>query len=131
MIEKIDRIVVAVNNLDESLKFFAELLGIEIDVVGTNEEVGIRGAYSPCGLELIEPISPETIPGKFLQKFGEGIWGIVFKVKDMDVAKKHFEEKGLRTIKDIMAGKMREVSFHPGIVPYKCCIRGPLQQHSM
>ena len=94
MIEKIDRVVIAVNNLDESMDFFTDLLGIKFDdVSGAGRDIGMRGAYSSSGLELIEPTSPDTVIGKFIQKRGEGLWAIVFKVKNIEEAVEKFKRK--------------------------------------
>jgi len=113
MIEKIDRIAIAVNDLEKATRFFSELLGVAFDVVGQNEQLGMKGSYSASGLELIAPTSPDTPVGKFLKQRGEGLWGIVFKVSDMDEAVKIFQEKGLTMVGDVTVGTMREVAFHP------------------
>jgi methylmalonyl-CoA/ethylmalonyl-CoA epimerase len=113
MIEKIDRIAIAVNDLEQATKFFSELLGVDFDVVGQNEQLGMRGSYSACGLELLAATNANTPVGKFLKQRGEGLWGIVFKVRDMEEAVKRFKEKGLQVAGDVTFGTMREVAFHP------------------
>jgi len=113
MFEKIDRIAIAVKDLEKAAAFFSDLLDIDFDIVGTHSELGMRGGYSASGLELIEPTHPESIVGKFLQQRGEGLWAVVLKVKNMDEMIKKFEAKGLKVAGDITAGTMREVAFHP------------------
>jgi len=113
MFERIDRIAIAVNNLEKAERFFSDLLDITFDPPGQTEGLGMRGAYSKCGLELIEPTHPDSIIGRFLKQRGEGVWAVVFKVKDMDEAVRRFERKGLRVAGDIQFGRMREVAFHP------------------
>ena len=113
MFETIERIFIAVKDLDSSLKFFTDLLDVEFDVVGANDDLKIRGAYSPSGLELIEPTADDSFLIKYLQKKGEGVVGIVLKVRDMDSAVKRLEEKGLKKTMDMRVGKMREVGFNP------------------
>jgi methylmalonyl-CoA epimerase len=113
MFEKIDRIAIAVKDLDKAADFFSDLLGIEFDIVGSSQELGMRGGYSACGLELIEPTHPDSIVGRFLQQRGEGMWALVLKVKNMDEMIKKFKEKGLKVAGDVTVGAMREVAFHP------------------
>ena len=113
MIEKIDRIAIAVNNLDEATEFFTDLLGIEFDDPSGAGNIGMRGAYSSSGLELIEPTSPDTVIGKFVQQRGEGLWAIVFKVKNLDEAVEKFKKKGMRVAGEVKVGDLREVAFHP------------------
>lgn len=113
MFEKIDRIAIAVKDLEKAAAFFSDLLDIEFDIVGSSPELGMRGGYSACGLELIEPTHPQSIIGRFLEQRGEGLWAVVLKVKNMDEMIKRFEEKGLKVAGDVTAGAMREVAFHP------------------
>ena len=113
MFEKIDRIAIAVKDLEKATAFFSDLLDIEFDIVGSSQELGMRGGYSACGLELIEPTHPQSIIGRFLEQRGEGLWAVVLKVKNMDEAIKKFKEKGLKVAGDVTAGAMREVAFHP------------------
>ncbi len=113
MFEKIDRIAIAVKDLDKAKDFFSDLLDIDFDIVAENEGLGMRGAYSALGLELIEPSGPDSMIEKFIRKRGEGLWALVIKVRDMDAAVKRFKEKGLRVAGEIRMGTMREVAFHP------------------
>ncbi len=113
MFEKIDRIAIAVKDLEKAIKFFSDLLDVDFDIVGSSKELGMRGVYSACGLELIEPTHPDSIIGRFLKQRGEGLWALVLKVRNMDEMIKKFEEKGLKVAGDVTVGAMREVAFHP------------------
>lgn len=113
MFESIDRIAIAVKDLDKAVGFFSDLLDIDFFIFPIKEGMGMRGAYSASGLELIAPTGPDTMLGKFIEKRGEGLWSIILKVKDMDEAIRQFEEKGLTRTGDVTFGKMREVGFHP------------------
>ena len=113
MFENIDRIAIAVKDLDKAAGFFSDLLDIDFYIFPGNESMGMRGAYSASGLELIEPTGPDTMLGKFIEERGEGLWALVLKVKNMDEAIKKFKEKGLKQTGDVTFGDMREVGFHP------------------
>ena len=101
MIEKIDRIAIAVKDLDGAMEFFSDLLGIEFDDPSSAGNIGMRGAYSSSGLELIEPTGSDTVIGKFVQERGEGLWALVFKVKDLDAAVEKFKRKGMRVAGEV------------------------------
>ncbi len=117
MIEGLDRVVIAVNDLDKSLNYLTDLLKVDFDVVGSNDELRIRGAYSASGLELIEPYGPDSFLSEYLKVKGEGLMGIVLKVKDMNSAIKEFEEKDLVKTMDLQVGDMREVGFYSQDLP--------------
>ena len=113
MFEGIDRIAIAVKDLDKAVGFFSDLLDIDFFIFPIKEGMGMRGAYSASGLELIAPTGPDTMLGKFIENRGEGFWSLILKVKNMDEAIKKFEEKGLKKAGDVTFGTMREVGFHP------------------
>ncbi len=113
MFEKIDRIAIAVKDLEKATRFFSDLLDIDFDIVGSSKELGMRGVYSACGLELIEPTHPDSIIGRFLRHRGEGLWALVPKFRNMDEMIRKFEAKGLQVAGDVTVGAMREVAFHP------------------
>lgn len=113
MFEKIDRVAIAVKDLEKAKEFFSDLLDIDFDVVGQSDALGMRGAYSASGLELIESSRPDSIIGRFLEQRGEGMWALVLKVRNMDAMIRKFQERGLKVAGDVKIGAMREVAFHP------------------
>lgn len=113
MIQRIDRIAIAVKDLDEARGFFSDLFGIDFDEPRTHDALGMRGCYSVCGLELIEPTREESLIGRFIRNRGEGVWALVLKVRDMEEAVSAFTAKGLRVAGEVKVGQMREVAFHP------------------
>ncbi len=108
----IDRIIIAVKNLDESKRFFEDLLDVEFDIVGRSKELQIKGAYSASKLQLIEPYGEDSVLAEIIEKRGEGIIGIVMRVRDIEAEAKKLEEKGLRKTIDFRAGDMREIGFN-------------------
>jgi predicted enzyme related to lactoylglutathione lyase len=113
MFEKIERVAIAVKDLEKAKDFFSDLLDINFDIVGEMDQLGMRGGYSAFGLELIEASTPGSMIGKFIDQRGEGVWAIVIKVKNMDAAVAKCLEKGMKIAGDIRYGAMREVAFHP------------------
>ncbi|MFH1350331.1 MAG: VOC family protein [Pseudomonadota bacterium] len=111
--EKIDRVAIAVRDLEAARSFFSELLGIHFDEPLSDEELKMRAVYSPFGLDLVEATEPNSLIDNIIRERGEGILSLVIKVTDIQKAVKVFEEKGLRRIREIKAGGLTEIVFHP------------------
>jgi methylmalonyl-CoA/ethylmalonyl-CoA epimerase len=110
MLEKIDHIGIAVKDLEQAIRFYKEAFGIEPTLVYESEYTKAKIAFFPIGqtrIELIQPINPESVMGKFLEKKGEGIHHISFNVKDVDKSLSELEMKGIQLI-DRKARKVRE-----------------------
>ncbi|TAK34424.1 MAG: VOC family protein [Chloroflexota bacterium] len=119
-VQRIDHIHIAVKDLDRATGFFERVLGdhfsrpIEID--GEDElgnRAAMRSVLSPLGLEVVAPIAEEGFVHRFLEKRGEGLHAICFKVDDLEAAIRHFEENGVRLVGRITQGKVKEAQFHP------------------
>ena len=110
MLEKIDHIGIAVKNLDEAIKLYKDIFGVEPSLVYESSYTKARIAFIPIGeskIELIQPSNPESVMGKFLEKKGEGIHHISYKVKDVDKSLSELEMRGIQLI-DKKARKVRE-----------------------
>jgi methylmalonyl-CoA epimerase len=119
MLEKLDHIGIAVKDLDQAIKLYKDVFGIEPSLVYESAYTKAKIAFIPIGetrIELIQPSNPESVVGKFLEKKGEGIHHISFKVKDVDQSLGELEKKGIQLI-DKKPRKVREnerVAFlHP------------------
>ncbi|MCT4633308.1 MAG: methylmalonyl-CoA epimerase [Firmicutes bacterium] len=98
---KVDHIGIAVKNLDETLKFYTEVLGLELGGTELVEDQKVKVAFLPLGdteVELLESTSPDGPIAKYIEKNGEGIQHIAFKVDNIEEAIKHMEDKGMRMI---------------------------------
>ena len=63
MIEKIEHIGIAVNNLEESLKIYSGKLGLAVKEIEVSETAKAKIAMIPVGesnIELIEPNDPQS-----------------------------------------------------------------------
>jgi methylmalonyl-CoA/ethylmalonyl-CoA epimerase len=119
MLEKLDHIGIAVKDLDKAIKLYKDVFRIEPSLVYESEYTKARIAFFPIGetrIELIQPVDPESVMGKFLEKKGEGIHHVSYKVKDVDSSLAELEKKGVQLI-DKKSRKVREnekVAFlHP------------------
>jgi len=116
---KVDHIGIAVKNLDETLKFYTEALGLELQGTETVEEQKVKVAFLPVGdteVELLESTDPEGPIAKFIDKNGEGIQHIAFRVENIEEAIAHMKEKGFRMIDEkprYGAGGAKIAFMHP------------------
>ena len=86
MVTKVDHIGIAVSNLEETLKVYTEVLGLELSGVEVVEDQKVRVAFLPIGdteIELLESTQPDGPIAKFIEKKGEGIQHIAFRVEDI------------------------------------------------
>lgn len=98
---KVDHIGIAVKNLDETLKFYTEILGLELHGTEVVEEQKVKVAFLPVGdteVELLESTSEDGPIAKFIEKNGEGIQHIAFKVDDIEAAIEELKAKGMMMI---------------------------------
>ncbi len=119
MIKRIDHIGIAVQNIDEALKVYADALGLH--VAQTDKEEGQKSivAFLPAGeseVELVEPIGQDGPVARFLQKRGEGIHHICFEVDDIDEALARLKALGVELIDErpyIGTGGKKIAFVHP------------------
>ena len=101
-IEKIDHISIAVRNLNKACKVYEDIMGLELDSMYVSEEEKIRVARYRVGdawLELMEPTGEGDV-SRFLDKRGEGLFVISYKVPDVDSAMAELKGKGYKLIDD-------------------------------
>jgi len=95
----LDRVVIVVKDLDKAAKRYSELLGTSFWDAGAQENQGVRAMVSWDGqIELVSPISAKSGAAKFLKKKGEGIFGVAWKVEDIDKAQALVDKHGFKMI---------------------------------
>ena len=110
MLEKIDHIGIAVKDIQQAIRLYREVFGMEPSLVYESEYTKAKIAFFPLGevkIELIQPTNPESVMEEFLKKQGEGIHHICFKVNDVDQSLCALEKKGIQLI-DKKSRKVRE-----------------------
>lgn len=88
-ITHIEHIGIAVKNLDESIKFYENILGLKCYAVEEVADQKVKTAFFMVGqtkIELLESTDPEGPIGKFIEKKGEGIHHLAYAVSDLSVA---------------------------------------------
>lgn len=98
---KVDHIGVAVKSLDETLKFYQDILGLELQGTEVVAEQKVKVAFLPVGdteVELLESTDEEGPCAKFIEKKGEGIQHIAFRVENIEEAIAEMIGKGVKMI---------------------------------
>lgn len=96
----INRIMVAVRDLEESKKFYSELLGATFHEANwTGTAFGIDVAISwDAGIELCAPMvgrEKDSVVSQFLDTNGEGVMNVFIGVGDASAAKARAEAAGV------------------------------------
>lgn len=116
---KVDHIGIAVANLEETVRFYSEVLGMNAEGTESIDEQKVNVAFLPCGdseLELLESTSPDGPIARFIEKNGEGIQHIALRVDNIEDAIKELKEKGIRLIDEkprYGAGGAKIIFLHP------------------
>ncbi|HBY56622.1 MAG TPA: methylmalonyl-CoA epimerase [Candidatus Atribacteria bacterium] len=119
MVKKIDHIGIAVKSIEKAKHLFENILNLKIIGVEIIEEQKVKVAFIPLGdseLELLESTSPDGPIARFIEKKGEGIQHIAFKVDNLESILGELKEKGIRLIDEkprYGAGGAKIAFLHP------------------
>jgi methylmalonyl-CoA/ethylmalonyl-CoA epimerase len=97
----IEHIGIVVKNLDESIKFYEEVLGLKCYAVEEVADQKVKTAFFQIGqtkIELLESTDPEGPIGKFIEKRGEGIHHIAYAAKGLESSLEELKSKGIKLI---------------------------------
>jgi len=116
---KIDHLGIAVNSIDEGKGFWTDALGLELEGVETVEAQKVKTAFFPVDqseVELLESTSTKGPISKFIEKKGQGIHHIAFRVDNLEKALIELKEKGIKLIDEkprLGAGGKKIAFLHP------------------
>jgi len=119
LITGLAHIGIAVNKIEEALQVFENVLGLKLEKTRTVEAQRVKIALLHVGetkIELLEPTDREGTVAKFLEKKGEGIHHIAFKVADIEDMLRQLKDKGITLIdeKPRKGAECNKVAFlHP------------------
>ena len=84
--KRLEHIGIAVKNLEESNRLFAQLLGTEHYKIEEVASEGVRTSFFMVGdvkIELLEATRPDSPIAKFIEKKGEGLHHLAFQVENL------------------------------------------------
>jgi methylmalonyl-CoA/ethylmalonyl-CoA epimerase len=103
MLNKIEHIGIAVENLEEANILFEKLLGVPPYKSESVESEGVVTSFFKSGpnkIELLMATNPESPIAKFLQKKGQGIHHIAFDVDDIVAEIERLKKEGFILINE-------------------------------
>ena len=97
----IEHIGIAVSNLEEAIRYYEQVLGLECYAVEEVKDQKVKTAFFKVGetkIELLESTEAEGPVGKFIDKRGQGVHHIAFAMENTDQALNEAEAKGVQLI---------------------------------
>jgi methylmalonyl-CoA/ethylmalonyl-CoA epimerase len=101
MFELIDHVGVAVSDLERATALYEGTFGMEVVHRETVESQGVEAVLLDVGdghVELLRPLGPETAVGKFIEKRGEGLHHVAYRVGDIDSTLTGLHDAGIELI---------------------------------
>jgi methylmalonyl-CoA epimerase len=94
----IDHVGIAVRNLDEATEHYRKTLGLEETHRETVEDQGVEEVLFKVGssyVQLLAALGPNTPVGKFLERRGEGVHHVGYRVPSVAEALDHLRSEGV------------------------------------
>lgn len=119
MFETIDHVGVAVLDLERAASLYETAFGMPVVHRETVESQGVEAALLEIGdthVELLRPLGPETVVGRFVARRGEGLHHVAYRVDDIDATLAGLRQAGVELIDTEARAGIREsrVAFlHP------------------
>jgi len=117
MIKKLDHVGMAVKNGEETLALLARLFGFAAGEVRLEQEAGFKSTLisrSGVTLELIEPVGPQGMIQRFIEKRGAGLHHISIQVADLDEERTRLKALGVEfATEPAEMEDSRNVFLHP------------------
>ena len=116
---KIDHLGIAVSSIDEKKNFWTDIMGLTLEGKETVEAQKVTTAFLPVGeseVELLESTSDDGPIAKYIEKRGQGIQHVAFRVENIEDALAELKEKGVQLIDQVPrngAGGAKIAFLHP------------------
>ena len=97
----LDHIGIAVDDLQASLAFFRDVLGLHVEASEEVVSQRVRATFAAAGpstLEFLEATAPDSAIARYLAKRGPGLHHVALRVDDLEAALAHLKARGVRLI---------------------------------
>lgn len=101
MLTEIDHVAIAVHDLDAAIAWYAEVFGATVEHRETVESDGVAEALlrvADSYVQLLTPTNDESPVAKYLEKRGEGLHHVGYRVRDCAAALEAVRASGGRVI---------------------------------
>lgn len=89
------------SDLDAGIALYERTFAMPLAHRERVESQGVEAALLDVGdghVELLAPLSPDTVVGKFIERRGEGLHHVAYAVDDIDAALGHLKQEGVELI---------------------------------
>jgi len=103
LLQNLYHVAIAVKDLSAVEKIYETALGLKVEHREVVEDQGVNTSMlvpkdGGTAIELLEPLDENSPISKFLEKRGEGIHHICFKVDDIEAVLERLKKQGVRLI---------------------------------
>jgi methylmalonyl-CoA/ethylmalonyl-CoA epimerase len=116
---RIDHVAMVVDDLDATLAFWRDGLGLELSHIVAVPGEQSQVAFLPVGaseVELVNPTSDDSGLSRYLEKRGPGMHHLCFEVDDIEGMLKHLKDMSIQLINESPVaglGGKRYAFIHP------------------
>ena len=116
---KIDHLGIAVNSIEVGQRVWQDVLGLHFEGTETVAEQKVTTAFFPVGeseVELLMSTAPDGPVAKYIEKKGQGIQHVAFRVENIEAALEELKAKGVQLIDQTPrkgAGGAKIAFLHP------------------
>jgi len=101
LLTEIDHVAIAVNDLEAAIAYYRDTFGAEVDHREVVESDGVEEALLKVAdsyIQLLTPTRPDSPVAKYLERRGEGLHHVGYRVDDCAVALEAVKASGGRVI---------------------------------
>ena len=100
---KIHHVAMVVQDIDQSLTFWQDALGLPLNQIQHVPEQDAKIAFLPVGegeVELVQPLGVDSGLSRYLEKNGPGMHHICIQVEGIQILLEELKQKGIRLINE-------------------------------
>ncbi len=104
LLTEIDHVAIAVNDLEAAIAWYRDVFAASVEHRESVESDGVAEALlrvSDSYIQLLTPTRADSPVAKYLEKFGEGLHHVGYRVADCAVALEAVKASGARVIDDL------------------------------
>jgi len=101
---EIDHVAIAVNDLEAAIAYYRDTFGVEVAHREVVESDGVEEALLKVAdsyVQLLTPTRPDSPVAKYLEKRGEGLHHIGYRVDDCAAALEQVKTQGHKVIDEV------------------------------
>jgi methylmalonyl-CoA epimerase len=104
LLSEIDHVAIAVNDLDAAIAWYAEVFGASVEHREVVDSDGVSEALIKVAdsyIQLLTPTRPDSPVAKYLEKRGQGLHHVGYRVTDCEAALASLRASGARLIDEV------------------------------